>query len=76
MDSIENFLTCPISKMILCEPVIAEDGYIYEKQSITEWFNMKNTSPMTNLQITDNLIPITSLKCIIDEYLITNPDKI
>jgi hypothetical protein len=30
---------------------MAEDGHIYEKASIEEWFVTKNTSPMTNLEI-------------------------
>ncbi len=29
------------------DPVVAVDGFTYEKASITKWFNSSNKSPMT-----------------------------
>lgn len=43
------------------DPVLAADGYTYERSSIEQWFSLgKNTSPMTNqplshAQVTPNL---------------------
>ena len=38
-------LTCPITKSIMYDPVVAEDGIIYEHDAIVKWFSVNNTSP-------------------------------
>ena len=38
---------CPISHLIFRNPVVAEDGFTYERKAITEWMEKKETSPMT-----------------------------
>ncbi|KAF5304797.1 hypothetical protein FQR65_LT07814 [Abscondita terminalis] len=49
----EEFL-CPITQEIMREPVKCSDGFVYEKQAITEWFmSGKFTSPMTNETLTN-----------------------
>lgn len=46
-------LICPITHEIMTYPVIAEDGFTYEKSAILEWFDRgRNTSPMTNEELT------------------------
>lgn len=37
-----DYCTCPISKQIYYDPVIAEDGNVYEKEAIQEWFEGNN----------------------------------
>ena len=64
-------LRCPITHEILTEPVIASDGFTYEKYAIEEWLKKNNTSPLTreplnNANIYENLI----LKKIIDDLKI------
>lgn len=64
----ESFL-CPISKMLMIDPVSVQDGHSYERDEITKWFSKNNTSPMTNLVLdnkilTDNL----TLKSAINEF--------
>ncbi|XP_070536971.1 WD repeat, SAM and U-box domain-containing protein 1-like [Ptychodera flava] len=50
-------LLCPITREIMRDPVIASDGYSYERSSIESWMRSgKNTSPMTN-----NILPNTTL---------------
>ncbi|KAK4885802.1 hypothetical protein RN001_002073 [Aquatica leii] len=45
---------CPITQEIMREPVKCSDGFVYEKQAITEWFmSGKFTSPMTNETLTN-----------------------
>ncbi|KAF8791075.1 WD repeat, SAM and U-box domain-containing protein 1-like [Argiope bruennichi] len=44
-----NEFCCPITHEVMRDPVVAADGYSYEKQAIEEWLeNGKETSPMTN----------------------------
>lgn len=34
------------------DPVVAADGFCYEKEAIEMWFKKRNTSPMTNQTLT------------------------
>ena len=44
--------TCPITLEPIKHPVIIEDGSVYEKDSITEWFDQGNdTSPVTGAKL-------------------------
>ena len=54
---------CPISYEIMKDPVVANDGYTYDRCSIEEWWLKSNLSPMTGLP-TDSkaLIPNHTLK--------------
>ena len=62
---------CPISTEIMNEPVIAEDGYSYEKEEIVNWIKLSEdkgnpiTSPITGDNMGKTLIPNTVLKDII-----------
>ncbi|KAI7807924.1 WD repeat, SAM and U-box domain-containing protein 1 isoform X1 [Triplophysa rosa] len=55
---------CPITREIMRDPVIAADGYSYEREAIESWINTKNrTSPMTNLPLQTTLLtPNRTLK--------------
>ncbi|XP_041460717.1 WD repeat, SAM and U-box domain-containing protein 1-like isoform X2 [Lytechinus variegatus] len=66
-DQIPDEYLCPISREIMKEPVIAADGYTYERKAIENWFRAgRNTSPMTNAPLSSiNLTPNRSLKMII-----------
>ena len=63
---------CPISTEIMREPVIAEDGYSYEKEEIVNWIKLSEdkgnpiTSPITGDNMGKTLIPNTVLKDIIE----------
>ncbi len=51
----EQFI-CPITKEIMIDPVIALDGYTYERSAIWEWLEQHSTSPMTNTIIEKTLV--------------------
>jgi hypothetical protein len=53
-NTIPNEYLCPISKRIMEYPVICEDGYIYDKQSILSLKN--NINPITEKNFTKNFI--------------------
>ncbi|XP_078408356.1 WD repeat, SAM and U-box domain-containing protein 1 isoform X2 [Cetorhinus maximus] len=66
----DEFL-CPISREIMTDPVIASDGYSYEREAIESWINTKKrTSPMTNKPLESSLItPNRTLKMAIDRWI-------
>ncbi|KAJ6227803.1 regulator of chromosome condensation protein [Anaeramoeba flamelloides] len=54
---------CPITFEIMIDPVIAIDGYTYEREAIESWFEKNKISPMTGKElISIKLIPNNSLK--------------
>uniref|UniRef100_H2LHA4 WD repeat, SAM and U-box domain-containing protein 1 n=1 Tax=Oryzias latipes TaxID=8090 RepID=H2LHA4_ORYLA len=62
--------TCPITRELMREPVIAADGYSYEREAIESWIHTKNrTSPMTNLPLLTTLLtPNHTLKMAIGRW--------
>lgn len=61
---------CPITHEKMIDPVVAMDGYSYERGAILEWIRSgKNTSPMTNeLLSSTEIIPNKTLRLIIQKY--------
>eukprot|EP01026_Neomeris_dumetosa_P027035 TRINITY_DN2201_c0_g1_i5.p1 TRINITY_DN2201_c0_g1~~TRINITY_DN2201_c0_g1_i5.p1 ORF type:complete len:366 (+),score=36.71 TRINITY_DN2201_c0_g1_i5:92-1189(+) len=59
---------CPITSDLMNDPVMAVDGYTYERKAIEEWFQQHSTSPMTNQPMDKTLIPNHSLRSSIMEY--------
>ena len=51
-------LECPISLTRMVDPVVAADGYTYDRASIEVWLQRSDTSPMTNERLVNkNLVP-------------------
>ncbi|GJP51435.1 hypothetical protein CLOM_g10599 [Closterium sp. NIES-68] len=46
-EAADSHLLCPLSKMRMREPVVAADGYTYEKEVIERWMETSNRSPIT-----------------------------
>uniref|UniRef100_A0A3Q2YEW2 WD repeat, SAM and U-box domain-containing protein 1 n=1 Tax=Hippocampus comes TaxID=109280 RepID=A0A3Q2YEW2_HIPCM len=65
----DEFL-CPITRELMREPVLAADGYSYEREAITMWINTRNrSSPMTNLPLLTTLLtPNHTLKMAIARW--------
>lgn len=68
----QNFI-CPITQQVFGEPVLADDGNIYEKEAIEEWFKTKHTSPITREKMSEKFVPVNFIKSMISEYLEKNP---
>ncbi|CAF2907224.1 unnamed protein product [Rotaria sp. Silwood2] len=47
-DNFIRSLICPLSGEMLKVPVVASDGYTYEKENILEYFKTHDRSPITN----------------------------
>lgn len=76
MSNIDAFY-CPITGAIMTNPVIATDGYTYEKSAIESWLNIKFISPMTRQPMSvSDLTPNRALKDAIDEYLSNTPNAV
>ena len=70
MSNIPEHFLCPITYSIMTDPVIADDGYTYERSSIMSWLSQKNVSPMTRQTMSLNsLKPNRLIKDLIDEFL-------
>lgn len=67
-ESIPNEYFCPITHQLMKDPVIATDGYTYERCAIERWFQGGHgRSPMTNMPLaTQTLIPNQTLKNMIN----------
>ncbi|XP_032233884.2 WD repeat, SAM and U-box domain-containing protein 1 isoform X2 [Nematostella vectensis] len=69
-DNIPDEYLCPISRDVMRDPVIAADGYSYERESIESWLQAgRLTSPMTNAPLRNStLTPNRMLKNIIQRH--------
>lgn len=60
---------CPLSKDIMADPVICDDGYSYERANIEEYMKTKMTSPMTGERLHSTvLIPNKQLQKTIEDF--------
>jgi hypothetical protein len=72
-------LSCPITGLIMCDPVSTSDGQVYEREAIIEWLwrspNGCDTSPMTNLKLANKKITSNKQYLLkIREFLEKHPD--
>ncbi|XP_037103349.1 WD repeat, SAM and U-box domain-containing protein 1 isoform X1 [Syngnathus acus] len=69
----DEFL-CPITRELMRDPVLAADGYSYEREAITMWIHTKNrSSPMTNLPLLTTLLtPNHTLKMAIARWRVSH----
>ena len=58
-DHIPDQFYCPITRTTMADPVIAADGYTYERAAITQWIQQNISSGMVYSPI--NFIPLTHL---------------
>ncbi|GAQ88942.1 hypothetical protein KFL_004720010, partial [Klebsormidium nitens] len=71
LSSFGEMLECPITRQVMHDPVIATDGFTYERSAIAAWLARSSTSPMTNLPLSGDfrrLIPNRTVKAQIAEW--------
>ena len=56
MHSIVDEYLCPITQELPLDPVLAEDGRIYERWAIMEWFGKQQRSPSTGMAMGTMLV--------------------
>ena len=47
MQNDDERFVCPITRDYFCDPVRAEDGFLYERAAFVKWINKDGTSPLT-----------------------------
>lgn len=62
-------MLCPIGLEVFADPVVAEDGFSYERAALTRWLRMRCISPMTGAPMGGRLLPNHHLRMSIDEYM-------
>lgn len=62
-------LRCPISNTLMKEPVMAADGFTYDRTAITNWIELNCTSPTTGAPITPRLYPNKEKKIQIEQWI-------
>lgn len=67
---------CPIGMCIMRDPVVAEDGFTYERKYITKWLKDNSLSPMTGKKIGKNIIENKTLKNLIVEFIENNKELV
>ncbi|CAF4393659.1 unnamed protein product [Rotaria sp. Silwood2] len=68
-ENLLNAITCCITKAILRDPVVAADGFTYEREAILNWFKDSNRSPMTNQELENKeLKPNHAVKSILQSF--------
>ena len=66
---IQKLLSCPITKDIFIEPVVASDGFSYEKYAIQNVLKSRTPkSPITREPLSSTLYFNKSIKSMIDEF--------
>ena len=69
-ESIHDELICPITYEMPAEPVYAEDGRLYERSAIEQWFAADNrSSPMTKLPMGTRLVDAVQVRNVIERIV-------
>mmetsp|Transcript_19827 Transcript_19827/g.33014 ORF Transcript_19827/g.33014 Transcript_19827/m.33014 type:complete len:292 (+) Transcript_19827:142-1017(+) len=67
-ESIDEFL-CPITQAVPLDPVLAEDGKVYDRKAIELWLKQQQRSPATNLPMGTKLVAATQVKNMIERIV-------
>ena len=72
----KNIFICPISRELFKEPVLADDGFFYEKNEIEKWLKAKNTSPLTGLYMNKTLMECHFFSTLLKVFYKENPHEL
>ncbi len=64
-ESVLASVTCPISLSLVVQPVVAEDGQVYERERIKMWLQEKETSPFTRNPMGTQLVDSVASRSIV-----------
>jgi uncharacterized Zn finger protein (UPF0148 family) len=59
---------CPITHELMEDPVVAQDGFSYERKAIEDWFRRSASSPKNGIHISTMVFPNQNLKSIISTW--------
>eukprot|EP00730_Choanoeca_flexa_P007483 TRINITY_DN12340_c1_g1_i1.p1 TRINITY_DN12340_c1_g1~~TRINITY_DN12340_c1_g1_i1.p1 ORF type:complete len:730 (+),score=153.13 TRINITY_DN12340_c1_g1_i1:94-2190(+) len=61
-------LLCPITMDLMVDPVLAEDGRVYDREAIATWLRQTGMSPMTRQPIGNELKPVMLIKNMVEDF--------
>jgi len=67
-DSMRALLSCPITFQVMTDPVVAEDGFTYERAAIEMRMKTSSKSPLTNVPMGAGLIPNRNMKIMLAQF--------
>lgn len=73
-ENLLEYVKCPLTKLIFCDPCMAEDGNIYENMAIKNWFWTNTKSPITGEKMGTTLIRANATKKFVVNFLEKNPE--
>lgn len=62
-------LSCPITCQLFTDPVMASDGFLYERGPIERWFQRHGTSPLTRSRIDGVFHAVPTVRAEVDAFL-------
>lgn len=75
-DENEYDISCSITLQIFRDPVVAEDGFTYEREAIEKWLQNSDKSPNTGLPLSGKLLISNKyVKNHVETYINSNPIK-
>jgi hypothetical protein len=67
---------CPITKLVMIDPVIDKEGHVYERSAIESWIQTNHTSPFTRNPLTKaDLQPHGPLRNYIEFFRSKHPNQ-
>lgn len=74
--TVDDSFICPLSKLIMADPVVAADGETYEREKLEEWLKDNNTSPVTADEFEHKTVnPTSKQQQAIQKYLAEHPES-
>ena len=64
-----ELLYCPITRQLFNKPVIASDGITYEKNAIKKWLRTNVNSPISRIELKNELFDNRLIRNIINDLL-------
>lgn len=69
LQDVVSGLTCAITHEPVADPVLAEDGFLYERSEITRWFSKEKRSPRTNKEMGTTLMASVTSRQLIEKVV-------
>ncbi|KAF6256446.1 ankyrin repeat-containing domain protein [Scenedesmus sp. NREL 46B-D3] len=68
---VPSLFLCPLSQRVLIDPVVACDGFTYDRRAVQEWFESgQRTSPLTKQQLRSTAtLPNHVVRCAVNEWM-------
>lgn len=73
-DKLLKHITCPLTDLIFCDPVLASDGKFYELTAIKNHLSKNINSPTTGEKLDSTLLKAPEIKKIVDDFITNNPE--